>query len=454
MKIKPEVDIQIVEGRFPLEGIGYWEGKKVVIPRALKGQTVRARIVKSRKNNAEGRLLEVLEPRTDECAPPCPHFGICGGCSLQSLPDAAQTAYKEELFRALFAQKEVPVQAYEPMVSSPETIHYRTKMEYTFGDEIKGGPLTVGMHKWNRYTDIITTDRCIIVHPDFNTVLKTVHQWALDHDYKPFSRFRNEGVLRNLILRRGRNTGEVLAALCTTTYDPLDMADLTRRLQALELEGTLVGLLHIFNDGSGDVVKADSTELIFGRDWYMEEQLGLKFRVSFFSFFQTNTKGAELLYRKAVSLFSDINGKRVFDLFSGTGTIAQVMAAEADSVTAVELVEEAVEAAKANAALNGIGNCTFLAGDVFKVLSELDHAPECILVDPPRAGIMPKAWEKILSYGAEEIVYISCNPVSLAENLLQAAEQGYVIETVCPFDQFPHTAHLECVVKLCRTNSL
>lgn len=453
MKIKPVVEIQITKVRFPNDGVGIYEGLPIYVKNALPGQTVLVRILKKRKDRLEGTLLEVLERSPAESQSFCPHFGECGGCSRQTLPYAEQLKLKESLYLDTLEKYGVKVDHVEPIISSPEIYGYRNKMEYTFGDEIKGGPITLGMHRMTRASDIITTDQCQIAPPDFNLILTTVLEWAREKGYPQYNRFKNEGFLRNLILRRGVYTHEILVALCTTSYEALDYEDLVARILALPLDGKVVGILHLVHDRTGEVVRAETQSTLHGREWYMEELMGLQFKVSFFSFFQTNPAGAQLLYNKALSYFSDNTGKEVFDLFSGTGTLAQIMASKANRITAVELVSDAVDAARENARLNGIENCTFIAGDVFEVLNSLDHIPERILVDPPRAGIMPKAWEKILRYGADEIVYISCNPISLAENLQVAEKMGYEAVVSCPVDQFPHTPHLEAIVLMTKCGS-
>lgn len=454
MRIKPVFDIDIEDIRFPNEGIGYIEGVPVRVKNALPGQRIRTRITKKRKNHLEGAILEIIERSPQEVPSFCPHFGQCGGCSRQTLPYEAQLRLKGAMFDRILEDAGITAVEKEAILASPDVYGYRNKMEYTFGDEIKGGPLTLGMHRMTRASDIITTDQCCIAPEDFNRIQRAVLEWAIEKGYAQYNRFKNEGFLRNLILRKGVYTDELLIAICTTSYDTLDVESLKKTIDALSFKSTVVGLLHLINDRTGDSVRADSQIILSGRDWYQEELMGLRFNVSFFSFFQTNPASAIQLYKKAISYFTDLKGKEVFDLFSGTGTLAQIMAAQAARVTAVELVEDAVIAARNNAQLNGIGNCSFIAGDVFQVLSQLDHTPERIMVDPPRAGIAPKAWEKILSYGASEIVYISCNPLTMAENIKQALELGYKVTKACSVDQFPHTPHLECVVKLCRTNPL
>ena len=250
-----------------------------------------------------------------------------------------------------------------------------------------------------------------------------------------------------------------MALVTSSQEDITDIVnELGQKLAALSLEGTLTGFIHIINDGLGDVVKSDETRLIYGKDWFTEEILGLKFRISPFSFFQTNTKGAEVLYSRArdyilddtIGSNADLHDKVVFDLYSGTGTIAQIIAPVAKKVIGVEIVEEAVEAAKKNAAANGLTNCEFIAGDVLKVIDEIPEKPDFIILDPPREGIHPKAIRKIIDYGVENIVYISCKPTSLANDLAVFEANGYHLKRVSNVDMFPQTVHVECVIKLQR----
>ena len=223
---------------------------------------------------------------------------------------------------------------------------------------------------------------------------------------------------------------------------------LVGRLNALECH--IVGILHIINDSLADVVQSDETRILYGRDYFYEDILGLRFKITPFSFFQTNSEGAEVLYSTARKYIGDTKDKVVFDLYSGTGTIAQVLASVAKKVIGVEIVEEAVEAAKVNAELNHLDNCTFLAGDVLKMLDELEEKPDYIILDPPRDGIHPKALKKIINYGVERMVYISCKPTSLARDLEVLLQNGYTVEKVCGVDLFPMTVHTETVCLLSR----
>ena len=243
-------------------------------------------------------------------------------------------------------------------------------------------------------------------------------------------------------------SGEILVHVITTSQAEYDYAPLVSRLLALPLEGKIVGIMHIINDSLSDVVQSDETRLLYGQDYFYETLLGLRFKISTFSFFQPNSLAAEVLYSIVRDYIGDTKDKEVFDLYSGTGTIAQLLASVAKEVIGVEIVEEAVEAAKVNAALNGLTNCRFIAGDVLKVLDDLTEKPDMIILDPPRDGIHPKALPKILAYGVENIVYISCKPTSLARDLPAFLAAGYEVQRSCSVDQFCETVHVETVVLL------
>ncbi len=225
------------------------------------------------------------------------------------------------------------------------------------------------------------------------------------------------------------------------------------KLLGLDLEGSFAGILHTENDSLADVVQNDRTVILYGQDFFMEELLGLKFKITPFSFFQTNSLGAEVLYETAREYIGETDGRKVFDLYSGTGTIAQILAPAAEHVTGVEIIEEAVEAAKVNAAQNGLTNCDFIAGDVLKVLDTLEERPDLIVLDPPRDGIHPKALPKIIDhYGCEKMIYISCKPTSLARDLVVLQAKGYEVTRVCCVDMFPGTTQVETVCLLSKLN--
>lgn len=452
----------IVEGLdFPNKGIVVAEDRKVVVKNTIPGQKIKFVISKARSGKCEGRLLEVLEKSPIETAEnPCSHFGSCGGCSYQTIPYEKQLEIKanqvERLLRAV-----CPDINFEGIKASPLTSGYRNKMEYTFGDEYKDGPLALGLHKRGSIYDIVNTCECGLVNEDFNKILSCTLEYFSMNNVPFYKKMQRIGYLRHLLVRRAVVTGEILVALVTTskevfgqTEDNFDeeklLAGWCEAICGLELTGKLAGVLHTINDSLADVVQSDETITLYGQDYFYEEILGLKFKITPFSFFQTNSKGAEVLYNTAREYIGDTKDSLVFDLYSGTGTIGQMMASVARKVIGVEIVEEAVEAAKENARLNGLDNCEFIAGDVLKMLDTIEERPDYIILDPPRDGIHPKALTKIINYGVDRIVYISCKPTSLARDLEVFLENGYKVERACAVDMFPSTTHVETVVLLSR----
>ena len=512
---------QIIEGTvlrvdFPNKGIVETAEGVCVVKNALPGQKMRCAVNKVRNGKAEGRLINVLEASPLECGSPCPHFGICGGCTYLSLPYEEQLKIKEAqvkkllkiaLCKSIGTEERTPDEKlsdentfqFEGIKPSPVCFGYRNKMEFSFGDEVKDGPLALGMHKRGSFYDIVSVTECQIVDEDYRKILRCVRDYFANlqdrgMDIPFYHRLRHTGYLRHLLVRKAAKTGEILVALVTTTQVPsgqhsmsqsvtensagerleenapmsedVILAELRKELLALPLDGKIVGILHTLNNSLADVVKSDETRLLYGQDYFYEELLGLKFKISQFSFFQTNSRGAEVLYETAreyiggyIAAAGELadaeretavrkSDKIVYDLYSGTGTIAQLMAPVAKKVIGVEIVEEAVEAAKKNAELNGLHNCEFIAGDVLKVLDDIEEKPDVIILDPPRDGIHPKALEKIIRYGVEHILYISCKPTSLARDLEVFLARGYQVERAVAVDQFPWTANVETVCLL------
>ena len=461
----------VVRVDFPNKGIVCVGDETAVVKNSLPGQKVKFSVNKVRKGKAEGRLLEVTEKSPLETGRTCSLFGLCGGCTYLSLPYEEQLKVKEEQVKRLLdsvLNKQEEAWIFEGIKGSPKAYEYRNKMEFSFGDEYKDGPLALGMHKRGSFYDIVTVADCEIVDADYRLILQSVRDYFARAKVSFFHRMSHEGYLRHLLVRKASRTGEILVALVTTSQDPwqgetavegsLDADALITGfkdlLLSLEQDGKLVGkfagILHITNDSIADVVQSDHTELLYGQEYFYEELLGLKFKISTFSFFQTNSYSAEVLYQTARDYVGDLGGsdKTVFDLYSGTGTIAQLMAPAAGKVIGVEIVEEAVEAAKKNAAANGLDNCEFIAGDVLKVLDEVEEKPDMIILDPPRDGIHPKALPKIIAYDVEHIVYISCKPTSLVRDLEVFLENGYRVDKAVAVDQFPWTANVETVVLL------
>lgn len=452
---------QVYEGviesvEFPNKGIVNvsQEDRRVIVKNGVPGQKVRFSVNKVKKGKAEGRLLEVIEKAPQEIESACPHFGQCGGCTYQNLPYEEQVKLKESQVKAMMDEAVDGDYIWEGVLESPVKSEYRNKMEFSFGDEYKDGPLALGMHKRGSFHDIVNVCDCQIVDGDYRKILACTLECARKSGLPYYHRMRHDGYFRHLLVRKAVKTEEILIDIVTASEEGFDskpkefLDKWAAALQALELTGKIVGILHTKNDSLADVVKDEGTEVLFGQDYFYEELLGLKFKITPFSFFQTNSLGAEVLYEKAREYIGDTNEKVVFDLYSGTGTIAQILAPVAKKVVGVEIVEEAVEAAKVNAKLNGLDNCIFWAGDVLKVIDELGEVPDLIMLDPPRDGVNPKALMKILNFGVDRLVYIACKPTSLARDLEMIQGRGYKVEKIACVDLFPNTVHIETVCLL------
>ena len=444
---------------FPNKGYVCIDDQKVLIKNGIPGQKVRFMIQKKRSGRAQGRILEVLEKSPLETRDAvCSNFPACGGCMYQTMSYENQLAMKETQIRELL--EDALVQGgqvdengladfeWEGIHGSPIEFGYRNKMEFSFGDEYKDGPLSLGLHKKGSTYDILNTDDCKLVHKDMTDILICVREFFREKGASYYRKLQHTGYLRHLMLRRGVTSGEILVHLVTTTQEEYDLEPLKEQLLALPLEGKIVGIMHILNDSLSDVVQSDETRILYGQDYFYETLLGLKFRISTFSFFQPNSLAAEVLYNIVREYIQNTSGMEVFDLYSGTGTIAQLLAPVAKEVIGVEIVEDAVEAARENAKLNGLDNCRFIAGDVLKVLDDLMEKPDVIVLDPPRDGIHPKALPKILSYGVNRIVYVSCKATSLARDLEAFLAAGYRLEKACCVDQFCETVWAEAVALL------
>ena len=440
---------KVIRTEFPNKGIIDIEGQKVIVKNALEGQVVRFSINKKRRDKVEGRLLEVIDPSPLEQPAACKHFGICGGCRYQNLSYEQQLDLKKRQVEELIEKNGLSFDI-ENIYGSPITEGYRNKMEFTFGDEEKDGPLALGMHKKNSFYDIVTLDDCRIVDPDFNVLLQAILKYFKEKGETYFHKIRHEGFLRHLVMRRSVKTGDILINLVTTTQSRLDESEFVNMILSQKIDGKVVGILHTLNDNLADIVQSDETKTLYGQDYFYEYLYNMRFKISPFSFFQTNTLGAEVLYDQVREYVGETKDKLVYDLYTGTGTIAQMLAPVASKVVGVEIVEEAVEAAKKNAVDNHLDNCEFIAGDVLKVVDNLTQKPDILVLDPPRDGIHPKALTKIINFNVDEMVYVSCKPTSLMRDLLVFREAGYEVKRCCLVDMFPGTVHVETVVLLGR----
>ena len=450
MKKKDEIILEIADVNFPNKAYGYYEGEKVIVKNAVPGQKVQAQVFKKRGSGVEARLQEVIErsPMERETGM-CSHYALCGGCTYQTMRHEEELRLKERQVKRLLENAGICVQSWEGIVPAPSETGYRNKCEFSFGDEEKGGDLALGMRKRMSYYEVVTLKDCNIVDADYLRIIEGTLQFFQERKVPFYHKARHDGSLRHLVVRKGAATGEILINLVTSSEVPFSVEEFKDMLLGLELDGSVCGILHSVNDGLADVVKSDEMRLLYGRDFFMEKLFDLEFKVSVYSFFQTNSAGAEKLYSIVKEFAGDVADKTVFDLYCGTGTIGQIMAeAGSKKVIGIELIEEAVVAANENAKRNHLENCTFLAGDVLKMVDELKERPDLIIVDPPRDGIHPKAIGKIIAFGAPEIVYVSCKPTSLARDLEIFQQEGYQVERVKLMDMFPRTVHVETVVLL------
>ena len=458
------------ETTFPNHGSIRVEDTRVKIKGVLPGQEVEAAIKRSSKEKAEAILRRVITPSPLECAEPaCPQFGICGSCTLQRMPYEEQLKLKESHIRKLLSPviRNADECRWLPIAGSPSSYEYRNKMEFTFGDEYRDGPLMLGQHKKGSTYDLVNAECCCLVDEDVRSIVRFTQEYAKNAGLPFYHKMRREGYLRHLLIRKAKITGEILVDIVTTTQQEHDWSDWAAAIAALPYRGQFKGILHTVNNSFADTIINEGTTVLYGEDCITEELLGLTFRISAFSFFQTNSEGAEVLYSAVRDRVLEVTGGQaaaeeetgaarrgvIFDLYSGTGTIGQLLAPVARKVVGIEIVEEAVEAARANAALNGLTNCEFIAGDVLKKLDEVTERPDFIVLDPPREGVNPKALTKILAYGVAHMVYISCKPTSLANDLAAIQDAGYRVVSVQPVDMFPQTPHVETVVLMSRKDT-
>lgn len=432
-----EKTLTITHTLFPRRGIGSLEdGRLVEVKHALPGQKLRVALKGKKRGLIQGKTLEVLAPSPMETTSACPHFPLCGGCATQQISPEDELRLKAEELSRLY-HREVPI-------SRPSSVdHYRNKMEYTFGNLEREGELTLGLHVRGRFHDILPTPHCRIVHKDFPKIQEAVQSYFREKNLPFYQRRTHHGLLRHLVLRRSFSTGEILLNLVTTSEPGLDEEDFVHFLNTISLEGEIASIYHTTNDALGDVILPENEVLLFGKAAIEETLLGLRFSIGPFSFFQTNPESAAVLYDKARSLVKGAH--RLYDLYSGTGTIGQILAPVCEEVIGVEILQEAVDAANLRAKENRIQNATFLCGDVLKVVEDLDATADVIVLDPPREGIHPKALPKILAFAPQAFLYISCNPRAQAQEIAHFEQAGYVLRHLEALDQFPRTPHVEAL---------
>jgi 23S rRNA (uracil1939-C5)-methyltransferase len=435
------------------EGVGRADGYVVFVPGGLPGDRVRVRLVQVRSRFGRGAIETVEEPSPQRVEAPCPYFGRCGGCRLQHVAYPAQLAFKSkqvaDALERLGGLRDVPLR---PIIGAEETFGYRNKMEFTVARA--RGAMVVGLHETERYDSVLDIERCLLQSDQMNGLLAEARAFFAERGLTVYEQDSGEGLLRFLMLREGKHTGELMTNVVTSAPAVSELAPLAQRLQARDA-GTTSVVMNV-NPKKASVAVGVEEHLLGGRDHIRENVGGLTFRVSANSFFQTNTRQAERLFDLVVESTGLTGTETVLDLYSGTGAISLLLARRARWVYGVELAQAAVDDAGANAAANSITNCTFLSGEVRFVLPALiakGVTAEVVVADPPRAGFHPKALHALMTLGARRIVYVSCNPTTLARDLGELVRGGYRLEWVQPVDMFPHTPHIEVVARLERATS-
>lgn len=423
-------------------GVGRVGGFVVFVPDTAPGDTVRARLWRVKPGYGEADLIEVLRRSPFRTPPPCPHFGPCGGCLWQHIQYSHQVEAKEAIVRESLEHigglHGVPVR---PIVAMGSPWYYRNKMEFTFHPE---GEL--GLHPRGAFDQVVPVDTCLLQSPESNLILGVVREFARASGLSCYDPKSHAGVLRQLVVREAKATGEIMVGLITATADVPGLGALAARLRTLIPRITSV--LHGVNPGLSDGLPLARVTVLSGRPYIVEELGGLQFRIGLETFFQTNTQQAACLL-ELVDHMSGLRGDEVvFDLYCGVGTFSLVLARRARYVHGVEISLSAVEAATDNAALNGIQNVRFVCGDVRRALPDLVRSagrPDLVLLDPPRSGAGSRIIRRVAETGTPRVLYVSCNPTTLAPDLKELGAAGYVTREVRPVDQFPHTHHVECV---------
>ncbi len=431
------------------------------IKNSIPGQKIKFRVCKKHKGRIEGSVVELLERSPlEKCEPSCDIAENCGGCIYQRMDYSDQLSLKEDMVKRLLAPVMPKDVIYDGIKGSPKEHEFRNKMDYSFGNEEKGGELRLGLHKKaTRYT-VLNGESCTNVHHDLGHILDTVRLYCLEQNLPIYNKLQHEGYLRFLLVRRSEATGEILICLAHTSQMEHDFTELKNRLLALTLdESQIVGIWTTVDDSYADALKPEEMTCLYGRDYMMERLLGLDFKVTLFSFFQTNSVGAEVLYdtvRQYVHASDSIGNRSeedkpvIYDLYCGTGTIGQIVSPVASKVYGIELIPEAVVAANENAKLNGITNCEFYAGDVMETLPTIVEKarPDYIILDPPREGIRPKTLRQLMEFDVENMVYVSCKASSFVQDMAVMRDYGWTAERYALVDMFPHSAHVELVVLL------
>jgi 23S rRNA (uracil1939-C5)-methyltransferase len=430
------------------EAVGRVDGYVMFVRGGVPGDRLRVTVSEARGRFGRGLIQEVLQPSPDRVEPPCPYFGRCGGCRLQQIAYPAQLAFKERQVRECLTRLGgLPPFELRPIVAAPEVFGYRNKMEFT----VAGAGPAIGLHAAERYDVVLDIERCLLQSETMNTLLDELRRQVRARALSVWDQQTERGLLRFLTLREGRNTGQAMVNVVASAPDVATLMPVAEALRARVPQTTSV-LLNV-NAKKASVAVGSEEHLLLGRDQITESLSGVDFAVSANSFFQTNTVQAERLFALVAEACALDGSETLMDLYSGTGAISLLLARRVRHVYGIELAEAAVADAVRNARANGIDNCTFLAGEVRHVLPTLMRdgvRASVVVADPPRAGFHPKALSALAALAPARIVYVSCNPSTLARDVGELVRQGYRLEWVQPVDMFPQTPHIEAVARLSR----
>jgi len=442
------LELSVEDLAFGGEGVGRADGYVVFVRGGLPGDRLRVRLTEARGRFGRAAIEEVLVPAPDRVAPPCPYFGRCGGCRLQHLAYPAQLAFKEKQVRdCLQRLGGIGEVALRPILPAPEPYGYRNKMEFT----IAGTPPAVGLHVFERYDVVLDIERCLLQSDTMNALLDEFRRQVRDRALSVWDPHTERGLLRFVMMREGRNTGEAMVNVVAAAPDVETLTPVAEALHA-RAPATASVVLNV-NAKKASVAVGSEEHLLWGREHITESLGGVDFQVSANSFFQTNTRQAERLFGVVEAACERDGTETLLDLYAGTGTISLLLARRVRAVYGIEVAAAAVADAIRNARANGIDNCTFLAGEVRHVLPELMRQgvrASVVVADPPRAGFHPKALLALAALAPARIVYVSCNPSTLARDVADLVRHGYRLEWVQPVDMFPQTPHIEAVARLRR----
>jgi len=465
-----EIELDIETLAFGGRGIARANGFVIFVENAIPGQRVKARVYRKRKGFAEARALEILQSSPEEVEARCPHFGECGGCRFQNLDYKAQLKYK--LQQVIESLERLGGFANPPVLetlASPEQFYYRNKMEYSFGrkrwvtksevdEEVVSKPkdFALGLHIRGRFDKILDLDTCFLQSPESVEILNFVREFVLQTEIPAYSTKDHTGFWRHLVIREGKNTGERLINLVTAENPEHDSVVEKLAAKLTEKFEDTTTVIQNINRKKAQIAFGDEERILFGPGSIQEKIGDLTFQISANSFFQTNTKGAEILYEKVAEFADFRSDETIFDLYCGAATISLYVANKVKEVVGFELIRSAVKDAKFNCQLNGVENCSFVAGDLKDSLklglenSEKWGTPSTVTIDPPRAGMHDNVVQGVLKLQPEKIVYVSCNPATFARDAKALCQLDYELTKVQPVDMFPMTPHIELVSLLKR----